>query len=90
MMITPMSPIEDLCLSARPANVLRFEYPEVTTVWQLAGLDPVELMRCPNFGKKSLAEIEEALACCGLHLKHHQWAAFPISAEPGPWFVFCL
>lgn len=58
--------VEDLELSIRSCNCLRNM--QVTTVRELVQKTEAELMRVPNFGRKSLAELRELLALHGLYL----------------------
>jgi DNA-directed RNA polymerase alpha subunit len=90
MALNPTSAIEELALPVRAMDMLRGNFPEIETAWQLAELEPHKMLRVGNFGRKSLAKIEEALALCGLRLGHHHRGSFPVVAEPGPWFAFCL
>ncbi len=60
------TPIGELELSVRSANCLREA--KITTIGELVGRSPGELLKCRNFGKKSLAEIEELLRGMGLEL----------------------
>jgi DNA-directed RNA polymerase alpha subunit len=54
------TPVTELELSVRAEQGLRNE--GVRTVGDLVGKSDWELLRAPNFGKKSLAEIKEQLA----------------------------
>ncbi|RME85275.1 MAG: DNA-directed RNA polymerase subunit alpha, partial [Zetaproteobacteria bacterium] len=58
--------IDDLEMSWRTSNTLKAQ--GIMTVGELVRHTPQELLRTPNFGRKSLAEIEEALARHGLRL----------------------
>ena len=58
--------IEELEFSTRVENALRDE--GITYVVALTRVSEVDLMRLPNFGKKSLREVEEVLKARGLHL----------------------
>ena len=60
------TPISELELSVRSANCLREA--KITTIGELVHHSPGELLKCRNFGKKSLAEIEELLRGMGLEL----------------------
>ncbi len=60
------TPIAELELSVRSANCLREA--KITTIGELVGFSQGELLKCRNFGKKSLAEIEELLRGMGLDL----------------------
>lgn len=58
--------IEDLHLSSRTRNALKKEH--IRTVHELIRTPSEALLRMPNFGAKSLAEIEEALMTRGRRL----------------------
>jgi DNA-directed RNA polymerase subunit alpha len=58
--------ISELELSVRAANCLREA--KISTIGDLVNMDPAELLKFRNFGKKSLAEIEELLQSMGLSL----------------------
>jgi DNA-directed RNA polymerase subunit alpha len=60
-------PTEIFEVSARVYNVLRNL--EIKTVRELIARRPWELMRNPNFGRKSLVEIETVLHAHGLNLR---------------------
>jgi DNA-directed RNA polymerase subunit alpha len=60
-------PTEIFEISVRVCNVLRNL--EIRTVRELIARRPWELMRNPNFGRKSLAEIETVLHAHGLNLR---------------------
>lgn len=75
--------LDDLLLSVRIQNVLKnygkhihsdngpvFVSKPITTIRQLLALTKADLLRCPNFGRVSLAELEAELACHGLQLGH--------------------
>lgn len=59
--------IDELALTTRAHNGLLND--NILTVGQLVAMEERELLRLPNFGKKSLAEIVQALAEHGLTLK---------------------
>ena len=59
-------PLEDLELSGRTLNTLKAD--GLVTIQDLVARTAQDLLRTPNFGRKSLAEIEEALARFGLRL----------------------
>jgi lambda repressor-like predicted transcriptional regulator len=61
-----LTKVDDLELSVRSANCLKNE--NITCVGDLVRRTDAELLRMPNFGRKSLEEIEEVLAQMGLHL----------------------
>lgn len=54
--------------SQRTLNVLRNN--DIRTLGQLCNMTVSELLRTPNFGRKSLPEIEEHLASIGKKLRH--------------------
>ncbi|PIQ84522.1 MAG: DNA-directed RNA polymerase subunit alpha [Candidatus Omnitrophica bacterium CG11_big_fil_rev_8_21_14_0_20_63_9] len=60
------TPIAELELSVRSANCLREA--KIHTISELVEKSPQELLKYRNFGKKSLAEIEELLKGMGLTL----------------------
>ncbi len=60
------TPISELELSVRSANCLREA--KIHTIGELVDKSPAELLKYRNFGKKSLAEIEELLKGMGLGL----------------------
>ena len=60
------TPISELELSVRAANCLREA--KIHTIGDLVQKNPQELLRYRNFGKKSLAEIDELLQSMGLSL----------------------
>ena len=60
------TPISELELSVRSANCLREA--QIHTIGELVQKSPQELLKYRNFGKKSLAEIEELLQGMGLSL----------------------
>jgi len=60
------TPIAELELSVRSANCLREA--KIHTIGELVQKTPQELLKYRNFGKKSLAEIDELLHGMGLEL----------------------
>jgi DNA-directed RNA polymerase subunit alpha len=58
--------VEELELSVRSANCLKND--NITYIGDLIQKSEGEMMRTPNFGRKSLNEIKEVLATMGLHL----------------------
>ena len=61
-------PISDLELSVRVHSAfLRYE-PDMKTIGDLIQKTPGELLRTPNFGRKSIKEVTEVLAAMGLNL----------------------
>ena len=60
------TPISELELSVRSANCLREA--KIHTIGELVQKSPQELLKYRNFGKKSLAEIDELLHSMGLQL----------------------
>jgi len=59
-------PVEQLDLSVRTMNCLRRS--NITTVGELIGKGPKELLKLRNFGQKSYQEIEDRLSKIGLSL----------------------
>lgn len=81
-----MTDLSELQLSTRASNVLMLE--SITTLEQLSTFSAAELLRFPNFGRKTLKEIECLLLAHGLELrggfsivKKH-----PPRAEPSGYF----
>jgi DNA-directed RNA polymerase subunit alpha len=60
------TPIETDALSIRTANCLKNE--GIATYEKLARMSASELLRIPNFGRRSLNEMKEALLARGLKL----------------------
>ena len=58
--------VEELELSVRAANCLKTK--GIRTVAHLAIMTEAELLRTPNFGRRSLNEIKEILATLGVSL----------------------
>ena len=58
--------IDQLELSVRSANCLRND--NIIYIGDLVQRSEAEMLRTPNFGRKSLNEIKEVLAQMGLHL----------------------
>ncbi|MGD9638202.1 MAG: DNA-directed RNA polymerase subunit alpha [Alphaproteobacteria bacterium] len=58
--------VEELELSVRSANCLRND--NIVYIGDLVQKTEAEMLRTPNFGRKSLNEIKEVLAKMGLHL----------------------
>lgn len=56
----------DVCFSTRTTNCLLNAH--ILTMRQLLGKSRADMFRVKNFGRKSLAEIEEVLADVGLRL----------------------
>lgn len=59
--------VDELELSVRTMNCLKNE--GVRIVRDLIAKSEVELIRAPNFGRKSLNEVKEILRVFGLHLR---------------------
>ena len=59
--------VDELELSVRTMNCLKSE--GVRTIQDLITKSEVELIRAPNFGRKSLKEVKEILRPFGLHLR---------------------
>ncbi len=64
--ITFDSEIEELELSIRIQNCLRVA--EIERVRHLVSMSEIDLLRLPNFGRKSLLELKEFLAAYSLRL----------------------
>ena len=67
----PFSPellkkVDELELSVRSANCLKND--NIVYIGDLIQKTEAEMLRTPNFGRKSLNEIKEVLASMGLHL----------------------
>ncbi|AQX18204.1 DNA-directed RNA polymerase subunit alpha [Bartonella sp. CDC_skunk] len=58
--------VDELELSVRSANCLKND--NIVYIGDLIQKTEAEMLRTPNFGRKSLNEIKEVLACMGLHL----------------------
>jgi len=69
------TPIGELELSVRSANCLREA--KIHTIGELVEKTPQELLKYRNFGKKSLAEIDELLQGMGLSLGMAQGSGTP-------------
>jgi DNA-directed RNA polymerase subunit alpha len=75
-------PVDQLDLSVRTMNCLRRS--NITTVGELIGKGPKELLKLRNFGQKSYEEIENRLGSIGLSLtpKVEQDTEEPEEAQP--------
>ena len=58
--------VDELELSVRSANCLKND--NIVYIGDLVQKTEAEMLRTPNFGRKSLNEIKEVLAQMGLHL----------------------
>ena len=58
--------MDELELSVRSANCLKND--NIVYIGDLVQKTEAEMLRTPNFGRKSLNEIKEVLASMGLHL----------------------
>ncbi len=58
--------VDELELSVRSANCLKND--NIVYIGDLVQKTEAEMLRTPNFGRKSLNEIKEVLANMGLHL----------------------
>jgi DNA-directed RNA polymerase subunit alpha len=58
--------VDELELSVRSANCLKND--NITYIGDLVQKTEAEMLRTPNFGRKSLNEIKEVLVQMGLHL----------------------
>ena len=74
------TPISELELSVRSANCLREA--KIHTIGELVEKTPQELLKYRNFGKKSLAEIDELLHGMGLQLGMNPKAQPAVEAKP--------
>ncbi len=65
--------VDELELSVRSANCLKND--NIVYIGDLIQKTEAEMLRTPNFGRKSLNEIKEVLAAMGLHLgmEVHEW-----------------
>lgn len=61
--------VEELELSVRSANCLKND--NIVYIGDLVQKSESDMLRTPNFGRKSLNEIKEVLATMGLHLGMH-------------------
>ena len=61
--------VEELELSVRSANCLKND--NITYIGDLVQKSEGDMLRTPNFGRKSLNEIKEVLTIMGLHLGMH-------------------
>ena len=73
------TPISELELSVRSANCLREA--KIATIGDLVDKSPQELLKYRNFGKKSLAEIDELLNGMGLQLGMNAKSGQPQESE---------
>src|ERR1700727_2818092 len=62
----PLKKVDELELSVRSANCLKND--NIVYIGDLVQKTEAEMLRTPNFGRKSLNEIKEVLAQMGLHL----------------------
>lgn len=76
------TPISELELSVRSANCLREA--KIATIGDLVEKSPQELLKYRNFGKKSLAEIDELLQGMGLQLGMNMKSGAPAESEQAP------
>ncbi|MHA1151218.1 MAG: DNA-directed RNA polymerase subunit alpha C-terminal domain-containing protein, partial [Alphaproteobacteria bacterium] len=58
--------VDELELSVRSANCLKND--NIVYIGDLVQKSEAEMLRTPNFGRKSLNEIKEVLSVMGLHL----------------------
>ncbi len=61
-------PISDLEFSVRVHSAFLKYEPNMKTIGDLIQKTPGELLRTPNFGRKSINEVKEVLAAMGLNL----------------------
>ena len=64
--VTGAKKVDELELSVRSANCLKND--NIVYIGDLVQKSEAEMLRTPNFGRKSLNEIKEVLAQMGLHL----------------------
>jgi hypothetical protein len=67
MEIDNMVDVSEVKLSTRAANILKFE--SITTLEQLSTFSAAQLLRFPNFGRRTLNEVEHLLFAYGFRLK---------------------
>jgi hypothetical protein len=60
-------PTDELEVPVRVANMLKVE--GIRTVGHLATMSEAELLRCPNFGRRSLQQLKQALDEYGVELE---------------------
>ena len=72
-----LTPVDNLEVTVRTYNCLKAE--NIFTLGELVQRTETELLRTPNFGKKSLAEVKEVLQVYGLKLGM-QIDNWPVSA----------
>ena len=61
-----LRPVDELELTVRSANCLKND--NIVYIGDLIQKTEAEMLRTPNFGRKSLNEIKEVLSGMGLHL----------------------
>jgi DNA-directed RNA polymerase subunit alpha len=66
MAVALLKKVDELELSVRSANCLKND--NIVYIGDLIQKSEAEMLRTPNFGRKSLNEIKEVLASMGLHL----------------------
>lgn len=87
-------PIDKYALSTRTRNCLHnfclggyWDAAEIRTIEDLVSHTGAELLTQPNFGKRSLREVESLLGMHGLCLKG---GGSSPRENARPWFEFCL
>jgi len=74
--------VDELELSVRSANCLKND--NIVYIGDLVQKTEAEMLRTPNFGRKSLNEIKEVLAQMGLHLGMKYPAGRPRTSKSSP------
>lgn len=74
------TPLDNLEMSVRSAYC--FKNWGLRTVGDVTALTEAEIMRIPNFGRRSLAEIKRVLGELGLHLRGDTLPPPPITPVP--------
>jgi DNA-directed RNA polymerase subunit alpha len=74
-------PVDDLKLTVRSANCLKAE--SIYQIGDLVQCTEFQLLKTPNFGRKSLVEIKEVLAVHGLQLgmQINDWQPTPVEYD---------
>jgi DNA-directed RNA polymerase alpha subunit len=75
-------PVSDIEMSARVAR--RLDQLGIITVGELAQLTAAELLDQPNFGRRSLKQVEDFLQAMGLRLRPSRWQPQPVDERNSP------